>query len=109
MNDALPSRKHPEVLAAILTCRSGDMVRDSLDSLANSGCPNLRCLIVANGVAATVPGTFPNSVEILHSKRNLGCAGGRNLAMAHFLRSDADFFLSLDDDAELLPGALGNP
>jgi GT2 family glycosyltransferase len=42
-------------------------------------------------------------VELRLTHRNLGCAGGRRLAIDLI---DTEFVLFLDDDAELLPGAL---
>jgi GT2 family glycosyltransferase len=44
-------------------------------------------------------------VELRLAHRNLGCAGGRRLATDLI---DTEFVLFLDDDAELLPGALEN-
>jgi GT2 family glycosyltransferase/exopolysaccharide biosynthesis predicted pyruvyltransferase EpsI len=44
-------------------------------------------------------------VKLRLADRNLGCAGGRRLATDLI---DTEFVLFLDDDAELLPGALEN-
>ncbi|MEA2197103.1 MAG: hypothetical protein QOJ25_1154 [Solirubrobacteraceae bacterium] len=44
-------------------------------------------------------------VELRLADRNLGCAGGRRLAID---LAQTEFVLFLDDDAELMPGALEN-
>ncbi len=43
------------------------------------------------------------SIELRLSDRNLGCAGGRQLVLE---LAESEFVLFLDDDAELMPGAL---
>jgi GT2 family glycosyltransferase len=43
------------------------------------------------------------SIQLCFSDRNLGCAGGRQFALE---LTNSEFVLFLDDDAELMPGAL---
>jgi GT2 family glycosyltransferase len=44
-----------------------------------------------------------NGVSVKRMERNLGCAGGRRVAIE---QTDSEFVLLLDDDAELEPGAV---
>lgn len=96
------------VTAIVLTRDRPAFVRRALDSLAGAAQPP-DVLVIDNASApagaralavecAARPGT-----TLQRSERNLGCAGGRRLGVE---RSVGELVLFLDDDAELLPGAL---
>ena len=98
------------VTAVILTRGRPRFLRRALDSLDDCGAPvgvivvdnaSPKALIPAlEAVCASRPGT------VLHrSERNLGTAGGRNHGVSV---ADSELVLFLDDDAELVPGALAH-
>lgn len=82
--------------AAVRSVLAGDLAARVL-VIGNNPAPSSREALEA--LAAT-----DRRIELRLSDRNLGCAGGRSLA-AELV--DTEFVLFLDDDAELLPGALG--
>ncbi len=69
-----------------------------------------RVIVVDNGSSdGSVPllhARWPR-VEVLEAGANLGFAAGNNLGIRHALAAGADYVLLLNNDAQLLPGALG--
>jgi GT2 family glycosyltransferase len=105
----IPGRDgRPRVCGVILSHNRPHLVPWSARSVLRSG-EGVRVLVLDNNsdlrtrsVLSALDAGEPR-VEIQYSDRNLGCGGGRHLAV---LDVDEDLVLFLDDDAELLPGAL---
>ena len=98
----------PRLTAVILTRDRSELLGRALDSIQHSRVP-LEILVIDN--ASSPPGAGHVAAEcarrprvkLRRSDRNLGCAGGRRLGAQ---LADTEFVLFVDDDAELLPGAL---
>jgi N-acetylglucosaminyl-diphospho-decaprenol L-rhamnosyltransferase len=82
------------VAAALRSVRDSDVSPDRVFVVDNAS---------ADGSVEMLRAEFPE-VELIESAENLGFARGNNLA---FERSDADYVLLLNSDAELRHGALG--
>lgn len=98
------------VTAVVLTRDRPGMARRTLDSLNRDGEPP-GVLVIDNNSASDCARILvaecaarPN-VRLHRSDRNLGCAGGR-LTGSRLARSELILFI--DDDAELMPGALAH-
>jgi GT2 family glycosyltransferase/glycosyltransferase involved in cell wall biosynthesis len=98
------------VSAVILTQGRPRFLRRAIDSLEDAGAAVRAVVIDNNSSAAAAPAieavceSRPDTL-LYRSEHNLRCAGGRNLGTS---LTDAEFVLFLDDDAELLPGALAH-
>ncbi len=98
----------PRVCAVILSHNRHAMVARSAASVHASG-NGVRTLIYDNNsddrtrAELTELATGNQAMTIQLADRNVGCAGGRSLAVE---RVPEEFVLFLDDDAELLPGSL---
>ena len=100
----------PRVSVVIMTRDRPEFLPLALDSLASQ---DLRCEVVvidqasapAAAAAVVAECDWRSDVRLLRSEVNHGAAGGRNLGVGH---TSADLVLFLDDDAELLPGALAH-
>jgi glycosyltransferase involved in cell wall biosynthesis len=96
------------VTAVLLTHNRAELLGRALDSLEQSG-PSPKVIVIdnasASGPARRVAEDCARRPQVtLHrSEEDLGCAGGRRLGVR---LADTEFVLFLDDDAELLPGAL---
>lgn len=96
------------VTAVLLTRDRPELLLRALASIERSQAP-AKTLVIDNGsstegaqaLAAICEGR--TSAVLKRSERNLGCAGGRRLGVE---LADTEFVLFLDDDAELMPGAL---
>jgi glycosyltransferase involved in cell wall biosynthesis/GT2 family glycosyltransferase len=96
------------IAAVVLTRDRPELLERSLDSLEESETP-VDTLVIDNAstpaqsrrVSAVCAGR--HRVRLRRSEVNLGTAAGRQLGIE---LSDSDLVLFLDDDAELLPGAL---
>jgi len=103
------ARRSAARVTAIVVSRDRPVLATrALDSLASSTV-SLRTFVLDNNSApeaaqelATACADRPD-VELRRSERNLGCGGGRRLAVTH---AQTEFVLFLDDDAQLQPGAL---
>src|SRR5581483_6737439 len=102
------SSTEPGVTAVVLTRNRPKVALRALESLDRSTVP-LEILVIDNHSAAgsleTLAAACARSdrIRLRRSERNLGCAGGRRLASELV---ETELALFLDDDAELLPGAL---
>lgn len=67
-------------------------------------------IVVDNGSrpdpAALITAAFPQ-ITLLRNERNLGFAGGNNIAIRHALAHGADYVMLLNNDAEVAPDLLG--
>ena len=92
------------VSALIVSYNTRDLVLEAVESVVNA--PETETLVVDNasrdGSADAVAERFSH-VLLLRSDRNLGFAGGTNLAARHAL---GEYLLLLNPDAALAPGAL---
>jgi GT2 family glycosyltransferase len=82
-----------------------------LESLAKiSYCPT-RVVVVDNGSTddsvASIRRSYPG-VEVIASSHNTGCAGGRNLGLAHARSLNSDLVLFLDNDTVVDPRFLSH-
>jgi GT2 family glycosyltransferase len=91
----LSRNRQAEVTAAVRSALASGPLAQVLVVDNNSG-PRTRAALDA--LEAAEP-----AVRVRHSSRNLGCAGGRRLGLEDV---DTEYTLLLDDDAELMPGAL---
>lgn len=98
----------PRVTAIVLSRDRPRHALQAIDSLRRSAVP-VRTLAIDNNSAPGAAGALAEGCEardgvlLRRSDRNLGCAGGRRLALEE---ADTEFVLFNDDDAELEPGAL---
>ncbi len=96
------------VTALVLTRDRPEMLGRALDSLELTTSP-VATIVIDNdsspyGARAVAAACADRShVELHRSDLDLGCAGGRRLGVQ---LADSEFVLFLDDDAELMPGAL---
>ena len=104
-----PSRESTaRVTAVVLTRDRPQVLLRALESVEDSGVA-VHTLVIDNNSApaaardvAAICEARANT-ELKRSERNLGCAGGRRLGIE---LADSEFVLFLDDDAELMPGAI---
>jgi GT2 family glycosyltransferase/peptidoglycan hydrolase CwlO-like protein len=96
------------VTAVILTRDRPDLVRRAVRSVTASSVP-VRVLVIDNNSAPEARDTLAalaatdSRIELRLANRNLACAGGRRLGVELV---DTEYVLFLDDDAELIDGAL---
>jgi N-acetylglucosaminyl-diphospho-decaprenol L-rhamnosyltransferase len=94
----------PGVSALIVSYNTRDLLLEAVESVANA--PETETIVVDNashdGSADAVAERF-SDVRVLRSDRNLGFAGGTNLAARH---ASGEYLLLLNPDAALAPGAL---
>jgi GT2 family glycosyltransferase len=93
----------PRVLVGISTCNRADILAKALESAMSQSYPALRIAVVDDGSTDATPSisaAFP-LVEWTRWSVNRGYAKARNHLM---LQSDADYYVSLDDDAWFLLG-----
>ena len=92
------------VSALIVSYNTRDLLLEAVESVARA--PEIEIIVVDNasrdGSADAVAEHFPD-VRLLRSDRNLGFAGGTNLAARH---ASGEYLLLLNPDALLTPGAL---
>ena len=92
------------VSALIVSYNTRDLLLEAVESVARA--PETEIIVVDNasrdGSADAVAEHFPD-VRLLRSDRNLGFAGGTNLAARH---ASGEYLLLLNPDAALTPGAL---
>jgi GT2 family glycosyltransferase/exopolysaccharide biosynthesis predicted pyruvyltransferase EpsI len=104
------ARPRDRITAVVLTQGRPELALGAVDSIArqsvgartivhDNNSPPAEADALASGCASRT------GVELRLSNRNLGCAGGRRLVLESV---DSELTLLLDDDAELLPGALAH-
>jgi GT2 family glycosyltransferase len=96
------------VTAVLLTRDRPELLLRALASLEQSDTPVHRVVIDNNSSPAGATALRElcagiEKLELRRAERNLGCGGGRQLGIE---LADSELVLFLDDDAELLPGAL---
>lgn len=98
----------PRVTAVIVSHDRADLVSRAVRSALASDVPAGVIVVDNNSAEPTrealraLKREHPE-IDLRLANRNLGCAGGRRFGVA---LADAEFVLFLDDDAELMPGAL---
>ena len=96
------------ITAVVLTRDRPRLALRALRSLAEQQA-ELRTLVIDNNSASAAAAALARAcagyeqLELRRSERNLGCGGGRRLGAS---AADSEFVLFLDDDAELLTGAV---
>jgi GT2 family glycosyltransferase len=106
-SESPPASTHT-VTAVLLTRDRPEFLHRALSSLDGNDA-HVRTVVIDNNSAPEAAEAVAALCEARHdtvlnrSERNLGCAGGRRLGAE---MADSDFVLFLDDDAELMPGAL---
>ncbi len=91
----------PKVAVAVLNWHGREQTRACLDALGTLEYPDFHVVLVDNGCEEFRDRDFPTSPSIsyLHSRDNLGFAGGCNLALERALANGADFIWFLNNDA----------
>jgi GT2 family glycosyltransferase len=96
------------VTAVVVTRDRADGAMRAIDSIAGAEV-GFDAVVLDNNSAPAAAAALEagcgerEAVTLLRRDRNLGCAGGRRVALD---AADAELVLFLDDDAELAPGAL---
>ncbi len=104
---ATTATTNTRVTAVLLTRDRPERLSRALDSLHHGPPPQILVIdnLSAPSAARALAGDCDrrDAVRLHRCERNLGCAGGRRLGVE---LSDRELVLFLDDDAELIPGAL---
>jgi GT2 family glycosyltransferase len=101
----------PRVTAVILSHNRPELIQGALHSLLQETRIPVSVLVIDNNSEVRTQRLLTEAysehpqIELHFSDRNLGCAGGRQLGAES---TNSEFVLFLDDDAELMPGALGH-
>ncbi|HVN85503.1 MAG TPA: glycosyltransferase family 2 protein, partial [Candidatus Binatia bacterium] len=102
----MSSTNRPRVVVAIISWNRVAEVCTCIDSVASVAYPNYELLVVDNAsrdaTVATVRERFPH-VTVLRNERNLGYAGGSNVAFRYALDRGADYVLLLNQDVRVAP------
>jgi GT2 family glycosyltransferase len=103
-------REDPLVVAAVLNWkRPADTLR-CVRSLLASGYPRMVPLVVdnasADGSCEEISAALP-AVELIRNPRNLGYAGGNNVAVRRALEMGATYVFVVNNDAVVTPGSVG--
>jgi GT2 family glycosyltransferase len=94
----------PKVTATIVTHNRLDLLKQTLNLLLDSQGGFLKHILVINNASTDGTEEFLDSLQdvrfiIVHSKENLGGAGGFNAAVKYFItQTDDDFVWLMDDD-----------
>lgn len=102
------ARSNVRIGAVVLACNRAEMLARTLDSLDEQEM-SVETIVIddastpANARRLSAVCAGRRHVRLRHSDVNLGTAAGRQLGIE---LTDTDLVLFLDDDAELLPGAL---
>jgi len=100
----------PMVCAVVLTYNRKDMIQRCLTALTEQTRRCDRILVVDNastdGTAAMLAKHWSGSVEVYSLRKNVGAAGGYNVAMRLAYALEADFVWAMDDDVIPEPDAL---
>ena len=99
------------VMVFILNYEQLQLTSDCIESLLKSDFRDIDVVVLDNGsrvdASAVLQSRFP-SIAAFRSERNLGCAGGRNFGIRHFLKhSDAAYLFLLDNDTVVDARAVG--
>lgn len=99
----------PSVAAVVVSHNRPDLVLGALHSLLHTSGIDVEVIVVDNDSTAETRRVLAEAcaehpqIKIHPSDRNLGCVGARRVGLG---LARAELVLFLDDDAELLPGAL---
>lgn len=95
-------KDRPKVTSVVLNWNGLADTSECLDCLGAVTYPNLETIVVDNGSfgddARALRERFGDSARVIASPKNLGFAGGCNLAMREALAGDADYVLLLNND-----------
>jgi GT2 family glycosyltransferase len=104
MTDRRDTAAPPRIGVAVITMGNRpDEVHALLESVAKQGVAPTRVVLVGNGTVLPAHDGYPFEVTTVDLEENLGCPGGRNVALAR-LRAfgDVDVAVELDDDGLLV-------
>ncbi len=94
----------PRLAVAVVTM--GNRPREVaalLDSIAKQDVAPVRIVIVGNGARLGEFPPLPGELTVIETEENLGCPGGRNVALARLREfGDVDVVVELDDDGLLV-------
>ncbi|MBI4707548.1 MAG: glycosyltransferase family 2 protein [Candidatus Omnitrophica bacterium] len=92
-----------KIAILILNHRQDELTLECLNSLKNVKYEDFEIILVNNESIGNFPVKWDmekHPLKIIEEKKNLGCAGGRNLGIGYFMNnSDADYLFFLDNDA----------
>lgn len=93
----------PSVLAGITTRNRADILPKALDSLQTQSYPNLSVCVIDDGSDDATPALRKNypAINWVRHEKSTGYMDSRNELMRH---TDAEYYLSLDDDAWFMRG-----
>lgn len=99
----------PVVAAVVVTKDRGEVLRETLASLAVQGPALAKIVVVDSGsrIAPTdVVSEFAPEATLVLAGDNVGFGAGLAIGMRVCRRNDPDFYWLLDDDSPVLPGSL---
>lgn len=100
----------PRVYVITLNWNGKDDTIECIESLKKVNYLNLKIVVVDNGSkdgsVAALRAKYPDLI-IIENGTNLGYAKGFNTGMRHALQQGADYFLILNNDTVIDPGAVG--
>lgn len=102
-------QSHPPVAIIVLNWNGWEVTADCLKSLRQLDYPNVKVIVVDNastdGSCEQLGKNFPE-VELMKNDRNLGFAGGNNVAIVRALKEGAEYILLLNNDTVVSPNFL---
>ncbi|MFP4379847.1 MAG: glycosyltransferase family 2 protein [Candidatus Sumerlaeia bacterium] len=102
--------KHPLVMAAVLNYNGEKDSIECIRSIQSCNYPHLKILIIDNGSrpdsVAALRTAFPQ-MECVETHKNLGYAGGNNVAMRIALEREIPYCLILNNDTTIAPDMIG--
>ncbi|MFI7386701.1 glycosyltransferase family 2 protein [Streptomyces sp. NPDC049813] len=104
MTDRRPTTELPRIGVAIVTMGNRPKDVDALlESVAKQDAPPARVVMIGNGTPLPAFTGLPFEVTTVELDDNLGCPGGRNVALARLREfGDVDVAVELDDDGLLV-------
>jgi len=99
----------PLVYVLMLNWNGKHLMDECVSSILAMGYPNYEVVVSDNGSTdgsvAYVREHFPQ-VHVIENGSNLGCSGGFNAGLAYAAERGADYFLIMNNDTRIDPGAL---
>ncbi|MCJ7734677.1 MAG: glycosyltransferase family 2 protein [Anaerolineales bacterium] len=98
-------QNYPSIAIVILNWNNYPDTKKCLDSLSKLTYQNTKVILVDNGSQdgsnRLLKEEYPD-ITVLESAKNIGFAGGNNLAIKHALENDCQYILLLNNDTEVI-------